>query len=158
MYKLLLILISVVCTLHASSHEASFTIPKGWATVEKKHLDPHVEYLVVGTSKTNFPPSINLSTEHFEGSLEDYLQIVKKISKEDGNKFKKMGQIETHAGTASLSQTDMDTEFGKVRLIHAMLLQNDTMYILTASALAKEFVAYYPLFFHTLQSFQIKNL
>ena len=157
MRKLFLILFASIYSLNGHASEAIFTVPKGWASVEREQLPSNIECLVVGSSKTSFPPSINLSTENFKGSLEDYLNIVKNISKEEGSKFKKLGQIETHAGTASLSQTDLNTEYGKVRLMHAMLLHNETMYILTTSALSKEYVAFYPLFFHTMQSFQISE-
>ena len=124
-----------------------FTPPKNWQIADEKQLPDHVRFMVVGKGKYEFPPSINLSTEEYNGSLQDYLAIVKEINSSQGAEWKNLGTIKTEAGAASLSQADALTEWGPIRMMHVILLKNGTIYILTAAALKKEFPNFYQTFF-----------
>ena len=134
-----------------------FTTPKNWQITDEKQLPAHVRFMVVGKGKHEFPPSINLSTEEYNGSLQDYLTIVKDINASQGAEWKNLGTIKTEAGAASLSQADALTEWGPVRMMHVILLKNGTIYILTAAALKKEFPSFYQTFFTSLKSLKIND-
>lgn len=135
-----------------------FTPPKGWQIADETQLPDHVRFMVAGKSKFDFPPSINLSTEEYGGTLQEYLAIVKEINASQGAEWKNLGTIKTEAGAASLSQADARTEWGQVRMMHVILLKNGTIYILTAAALKKEFPSFYQTFFKSLKSLKVNDI
>jgi hypothetical protein len=134
-----------------------FSPPKGWHLADANALPPHVRVMVVGKGSHEFPPSINLSTEEFEGTLKDYLRIVKEINLSQGSEWKDLGTLRTAAGEASLSQADAFTEWGKIRMMHVILYRNGVIYILTAAALQEEFPRFYKTFFESLRSLRINQ-
>ena len=170
--KLKLILIIAILTGYlgaetAASHDyeeiantpgaVMFVPPKNWKIADGKQLPDHVRFMVVGKGKYNFPPSINLSTEDYGGTLKEYLAIVKEINSSQGSEWKNLGIIKTEAGDVSLSQADAMTEWGQVRMMHVILLRDGVIYILTAAALKKEFPNLYPTFFKSLKSLKINH-
>lgn len=134
-----------------------FSPPKGWHMADPEELPPHVRVMVVGKGKREFPPSINLSTEEFEGTLKDYLKIVKEINNSQGSEWKDLGTIRTQAGEASLSQAVSVTEWGKVRMMHVILSKNGMIYILTAAAHFEEFPKFYKMFFDAMRSLRVNQ-
>jgi hypothetical protein len=146
-----------ILTLPLASQEAQFTAPEGWRVAETDQLPPHVQVMVVGKGQLEYPPSINLSTEEFHGTLKDYLQIVKNINQKRGTEWRDLGKIRTEAGEASLSQVNSRTKWGMVRMMHVILVKEDHVYILTASALQSEFSSYYKPFLESLRSLTVKK-
>lgn len=134
-----------------------FTPPQGWQLADSEALPPHVRVMVVGKGASEFPPSMNLSTEEFEGTLNDYLKIVKEINASQGSEWKNLGTLRTPAGEGSLSQADTITEWGAVRMMHVILSRNGTIYILTAAAKKDEFPQYYKTFFESLRSLRLNE-
>jgi len=134
-----------------------FNPPKGWYLADPNALPPHVRVMVVGKGSYEFPPSINLSTEEFEGTIKEYLRIVKEINHSQGSEWKDLGTIRTAAGKGSLSQADAITEWGPIRMMHVILPRNGMIYILTAAALRDEFPRFYKTFFESLRSLRINQ-
>lgn len=134
-----------------------FVPPQGWRYAEDKDLPRTVQVMVIGKGNGNFPPSINLATEKYPGTLKQYLKIVKSINDAKGSEWKDLGTIRTEAGDASLSQVDQKNQWGNVRMMHVMLIRNGTVYILTAAALKDEFPTYYKDFFNSLRSLRINK-
>lgn len=132
-----------------------FTPPLNWSLAEAGILPPHVRAMVVGKSPSHFPPSMNLSWEPYQGTLKQYLKIVKNMNSAQGYEWKDLGNIRTEAGNANLSQVDTKTQWGDVRLMHVILLKNGHVYILTASALKSEFSLFYRDFFTAMRSLRV---
>lgn len=132
-----------------------FTPPSGWHLADQSLLPTHVKVLVVGKGPSAFPPSMNLSSEPYKGSLKQYLKIVKNMNEARGYQWKDLGIIKTEAGNASLSQVDTKTQWGEVRLMHVILVKNGNVYILTASALKNDFSSFYQNFFAAMRSLRI---
>lgn len=148
--------ISLLTAVEKKENEAVvlFTPPSGWFIGDQKALPASVKVMVVGKGQSAFPPSMNLSTQTYEGTLKQYLKIVKSINDSQGYEWKDLGTIKTEAGIASLSQVDTRNEWGVVRQMHVILLKNGNIYILTAAALKDEFPKFYKEFFdafHTLR-------
>src|SRR5687768_2437831 len=55
----------------------TFTPPLGWRLADQKGLPSSVKIMVVGQGSHAFPPSINLGTEKYNGSLREYLNMIK---------------------------------------------------------------------------------
>lgn len=134
-----------------------FTPPPGWRLAEASSLPAHVRAMVVGSGPSSFPPSMNLSWEPFKGSLKQYLKTVKNLNSAQGYEWKDLGSIKTEAGNASLSQVDTKSQWGNVRLMHVILINNGHVYILTASALKDEFSIFYKDFFASMRSLRVAN-
>jgi hypothetical protein len=136
---------------------AAFTPPEGWRVADSTSLPKSVRIMVVGKGNHPFPPSINLGTEEYKGSLKEYLRIVKAINDAEGSEWTELGPIQTQAGTASLSQVNTTTEWGAVKMMHVILLKEGTVYILTAAAREEEFTQFYPDFFKAMRSLRITS-
>lgn len=135
----------------------TFQPPSGWHLADPKALPPSVKVMVVGKGKHEFPPSINLATEQYAGTLKQYLKTIKAINDSQGAVWKDLGAIQTEAGAASLSQADVKTEWGETRMMHVVFLKNGIVYILTAASLKDEFPQYYKEFFSSLRSLRINK-
>ncbi len=67
---------------------ALFTPPTGWRLADSKALPPSVKVMVVGKGAHEFPPSMNLGTEKYDGTLQDYLKLIKSINDAQGSAWK----------------------------------------------------------------------
>lgn len=134
-----------------------FTPPREWRYADSSQLGKAVKLMVVGTGSSHFPPSINLATETYQGSLKDYLKIMKAINDKDGAVWKDLGTIKTSAGNGSLSQVDLKNQWGEVREMHVVLKKKDTIYIITTAALREDFSKYYKDFFEAMRSLKINK-
>jgi hypothetical protein len=158
-----LLIVSLLFTASLFSQEeknmgiASFTPPKGWSLADESVLPPAVKIMVVGKGSGAFPPSMNLSTQPYRGTLKQYLKIIKSINDSQGYEWKDLGNIKTEAGVASLSQVDTKNEFGAIRQMHVVLLKNGQIYILTAAALKEDFSKFYKDFFDAFHSLKVNN-
>lgn len=133
-----------------------FDAPSGWRYADLKEYPKSVQMVLVGKGAHTFPPQLILNTEPFEGALSDYLKIVKDYNISQKTEWKDLGTIRTEAGEGSLSQVDVMTEWGMVRMMHFIMLRDNTVFILNASALKEEFAAYYHDFFHSMRSLKYK--
>lgn len=134
-----------------------FTPPPGWRLADPKKLPPSVKVMLVGKGASEYPPSLNLATENYSGTVKQYLKIVKEINDRSGAEWKDLGTLQTQAGEASLSQVDAKTKWGTERLMHVILQRDGTIYILTAGALQTEFPRFYQEFFTAMRSLRFNN-
>lgn len=134
-----------------------FTPPEGWSQAAPEFLPGNMLVLAIGQAKSTLPPSINVSSERFKGTIKDYLKIIKSINTRKGGVWKDLGKIRTAAGEGSFSQLDIKSAAGDVRMLHAIILKNETIYIMTATALQEEFSSYYKLFFDAIRSLHIND-
>lgn len=132
-----------------------FTPPPNWNAADSSLLPPRVKAMVIGKSLSHFPPSINLSCEPYKGNLKQYLKMVKNMNSAQGYEWKDLGTIRTEAGNASLSQVDTQTQWGSVRFMHVISVNNGYVYLLTAAALKEEFSRFYKAFFNSMRSLKI---
>lgn len=134
-----------------------FTPPTGWREADANALPSEVKIMVVGEGEHEFPPSISLATETYSGTMKQYLKRVKEINAAKGNEWKDLGTIKSEAGVLNLSQTDSQTQWGKVRMLHVMLKKDGEVYIITAASLRDEFSKFYKDFFDAFKSLRFQN-
>lgn len=132
-----------------------FTPPEGWRLADPNALPAHVKVMVVGIGEKDLPPSMTLSVEPYNGTLKQYLKIVKQYNDSHGSEWKDLGTITTDAGEASLSQVDSKTKMGLIREMHLILYKDGRIYILDAAALKDEFPKHYKSFFNAMKSLRI---
>lgn len=151
----LLVGMTLLSSLDAAT--AVFDPPLGWQYADTTKLPKSVKVMVVGPAKSDMPPSINLGYEPFEGTLKDYLKIVKEFNTSQGDSWRDLGTIQTQAGPASLSQLDMKSKWGDLRMMHLIIKHDGIIYILTASSTKQEYSSYYPLFYKTFTSLRFQE-
>lgn len=143
---------SNITSIEQEKEFLTFTPPQGWRTADSKALPSSVKIMVVGQGSHTFPPSINLGMENYKGTLKDYLSMIKDINHAQGADWKDLGTIKTQAGNASLSQVDSKTEWGDVRMMHAIMVYGGSAYVMTSAALKEEFPKFYKDFFSSMRS------
>lgn len=132
-----------------------FTPPANWKLADPKVLTPHIKLMVIGEISGYYPPSINLASDPFKGTLKEYLKGVKQYNQSIGADWKDLGTLKTEAGEASLSQVDTPTKWGVERQMQAIFLKDSTAWIVTCSALKADFAKCYKIFFGAMKSLRI---
>lgn len=133
-----------------------FNPPQNWKMVDPKALPKHVLVMIIGTGQGEFPPNMNLGYEKYDGSVKDFIRKVVKVELDTTHaEWKALGTVQTNAGVAELIQVDTKTKWGQERQMQAFIKNEDTIYILTASALRTEFPTYYKEFFNSIRSLSI---
>lgn len=154
---LLATLVLATTTFLSAEETLTFTPPTGWGLASRETLTPAIKVMVVGKGQNEYPPSINLATENWSGTLKDYLKVIKDLNDAQCTDFKDLGKVKTEAGDAVLTQEDIATKWGDVRQMHLFYLHNGVVYILTAASLKEEFPKYYKEFFNSMTSLRINK-
>ena len=155
------ILFMLVCALHttlvAGEEHPSIVPPKGWNSItDAEQLPQKVCLLYVGTGKSQFSPSINISSEETTLTREEYLALAKSYHEGQGEtQVKSLGQLKTPSGAADLIQIDRATQMGQVRFVQGVIVHEQMAYVITATCLQDEFATLSPLFFKSMQTFSI---
>ncbi len=119
---------------------ALFIPPPAWQGAQPKKPSDFVQICFVSKESFSFRPSINLATEEIDVSLKDYVKAVKEIhSKEPGTKWRDLGKFSMKGGMGRLTEMTSQTPFGDTKILQAILVKENTAYLLTASALKKDF-------------------
>lgn len=136
---------------------AFFDAPEGWAYADPSIMNENLKILVAGKGKHVFPPTINLSQEIFEGTIKEYLEIAKRITSDRGGSWRRIGTVKTAAGKATLAQSEVRTECGDTKMLHAFLIHRGIIHIVTAAAAKDEFSNFYDTFFAAIKSLRINQ-
>ena len=155
-YLTFLLILSPLCaeTLHETAILYSFFVPpKEWEMTDPKLLSPRVKIGFI-KKKSGFSPTLNLATEKTDLSIQDYLKVVKKIHEtERNNRWRHLGKMRTHSGEAHLTEIDIQSAVGPVRLLQLITIKEGTAYIVTAAAAKEEFPQFYKEFQDAFRSF-----
>lgn len=139
-----------------------FIPPRNWGKIDNQYLLQEVKIMVKGHPKeqNHIPPSINLALESTHLSTEEYLKAIEISNPSDSKrKWSKIGIINTQAGPMVLTQLDLTSKWGEVRMLQAIMVKNKQAYVLTATAQASEFSEFSKEFYESIQSFTInKNI
>lgn len=135
----------------------TFIPPAGWKMADAESLSPNVKALVIAPVDALLPPSINIATEKYPGTVKEYLKLVKSIAENRGSHWRDLGPFDTKAGKGQLSQLDCPSKWGDMRMMHLILKNEGIIYIITVAALKEDFSVYYKEFFNALSSLQIEN-
>lgn len=143
--------------LNALFGNLSFKTPEKWERVDPKSLPKSVVQMAICRSGSHFPASINLTSEEYEGSLDQYIAMIRRKHPRSTLKGNSIRSIKTPAGTASLFQEDAKTQWGKIRYLHGFLLADGTLYLVTCAASLEEFCTFYPQFVRAIQSLAVQT-
>jgi hypothetical protein len=136
---------------------AFFIPPKGW-NISAPTTASHVNIAFIENTQMHYPATINLATEKFNGTLKEYLSIIKKIhTTKPMTEWREAGAIQTRAGSAMLTEIDTKNAYGDIRLFQMIFLKDQIVYIVTTSALKKEYGKYIKTFEKAMSSFMITS-
>lgn len=133
--------------------------PKGWECInDPEQLPQKVKLIFVGTGsgKGQFTPSINLACEETSLPLSEYMAQAKAYHEGQSNtKCTQMGQLKTGSGTAEILQIDRPSQWGDIRFIQAVLVENAKAYVVTATCLKRDFGQLSSNIFKTIRSLNL---
>jgi hypothetical protein len=132
-----------------------FIPPSNWEIAQPKDERGPLEVGFVNPSRK---ARITLATEKGVGSsLKDYVLAVKGLQQADPaiKEWRDLGTLKMEGGTGELIEMHSATPMGDIRIMQAILVKNDTAYILTASTLKKEFGAIQSEVFETFHSLKV---
>jgi hypothetical protein len=110
----------------------------------------------LGKETKGFVPSLNLATEEVSVSLADYLRAVRSLHEANGTTtWREVGSLKTRAGAARLTEIDLPSDWGPLRLLQMILIRDGIAYILTGAALKEDFPQHYREFQKAFCSFTI---
>ncbi len=145
-----------VCQLEASY--SYFLPPSDWELADPSTLSPHVLVGFIGKNTSGFRPSLNLAEEEVDISMDEYLQVVKKIhEKHPHTRWRDLGRFTCKAGVGRLTEIDTRTEWGEARLLQMMVLHENKVHILTAAASKEEFPQLYIAFRDAMRSLAVTD-
>lgn len=134
---------------------AYIVMPAGWSVIDPQELPSTVKMLAAKKGKREIPLTLNLASEPTNRDLAGYLKIVKEINESEDHCWKQLGYISTPAGAAHLSRKQIASKWGDVVLVHAILVKEQTAYIVTASGLKEEFQENYDAMMSAIRSLTI---
>ena len=153
---LLLLSFHLSSTLHTAEPELGyFNIPPTWHLIDPAKFPEKVTMMVATKGKREISPTINLVVEPTKLPLKSYLKIATESFDAQGVEWKLLGELPTQRGTATLAQYDIPCQWGTLRYLQTVYIENEKAYILTASALREEFSEHYEPFFEALRSFNL---
>lgn len=130
-----------------------FQGPKKWKKVVDG-LPAKVMVAFVGKSSSVLPPSINLAIERTTIDLTAYAKRAKQLHEQHpATTCMAIGSINTKGGKAELLQIVSTTNCGEIQCLQAILVKENIVYVLTATALKDEYSKYYMQFFQSIKNF-----
>ena len=121
----------------------TFTPPPKWKALKDK--TGHISF--VAPVLKQIRPSINLVSEPYTGTLEAYVEAVRKTHESNKkNTYTVLGSVDTSAGTAHVAQIDVKNGFTTMRLMQCILTRDGNAFIITATAKKTDFDTYHNLF------------
>lgn len=135
-----------------------FIPPKKWQCADPTALSAHVEAGFFTKGKKGFHPSINLAKEKIDISLKEYVQCVKKIHLSDPNtSWRDLGSFKTKAGKGKLTEISVKNQWGNIRMLQLIMINNNTAYILTGACLKEEFSSLRKEMLRSFRSLNVTN-
>ena len=117
-----------------------FSPPPGWKLAKPKNLSSYIRVGFIGDGSTQFHPSINLAVEEVDLSQKEYVKGVKQIHlAAPKTSWTNLGHFSMQAGVGTLTEIANTSPWGEVKMLQAILVKDNTAYILTAAALKKEY-------------------
>lgn len=156
LFRLLMLFLISFCFVGAEE-QITFSPPAGWSMANREGVSDKIKIMVVGITKSHFPPSISLGYEPYTGTMEEYVAEAKKVNTALKSDFRDLGAFDTTAGKGRLVQIDSPSEWGDIRILHLFLIRDKTLIVVTAASLKSEFKIFYQDFFTSLKSLQISR-
>ncbi len=128
-----------LCSAHALCY---FHPPENWNCYPAKAVTGCLEIGFFKQSTSGLVYSVNLAKEQVTGNLQGYVKAVKEEQKKDrGKTWRDLGNFQTKAGLARLTEITRKTPWGKEKLWQLLFVKEGMAYVLTASSPEKDFSA-----------------
>lgn len=127
--------------------------PAEWLPVPKKHLSEKIEVAFIAPKGLSFRPSLNLTSEYYNGLLAAYIQQVKEDHLAHGKSWKELGYVATGAGKAYLAEIRSTASWGTIYALQAFIPAQEKVFLITAVAENKDEKIYFNRFLNTVKSF-----
>lgn len=132
-----------------------FQPPSNWEIAHLKKPSPEIliGFIGKGSSSAEFRPSINLAIEEIDGTLKEYVKAVKEIHlAEPKTQWRDLGKFTTKAGVGRLTEMSKPSAWGELKIFQAMVVKENTAYILTAAVLKEDLAKFRPAILESFHS------
>ena len=130
-----------------------FEPPKGWLVSDPSKYEKGVKVAFIASKREIFTPSITLALEKIgEVDSKTYLEAVKKVH--GRHKVDTLGTFQSKVGKGYLLQIDMENQWGEIRLLQAITLQDGYALIQTGASLKKDFLKVHEIFLASFKSLE----
>ena len=133
-----------------------FTPPPKWQIADPEMLSPRVQIGFLTKGKQGFCPSINLSSEAVNLSLEEYVKVVMGLHSKKGV-CRDLGPMKVNGGMGRLLQLESSSKFGPLRLMQLVTVWEGKAYVLTGCARKEDFGSYVTMFEKAFRSLQLTD-
>jgi len=153
-FFLFLILFSIKA--FAKEKTAFFIPPKDWIVVNPSTYTKYIKVMFAKNEKAICRPTIILSTQETDLSLDDYTNTAKKEHEIDPNiTYKILGQLDLLTGKASLSEVSKTVNGIDYKILQLISIKDKTAYVLTAASKKEEVVDNYKIFTDSFKTFEL---
>jgi len=161
--SLLVVLISPLAARDFRPAGLPYTIslPDRWNQIETSQIEAipaSVKLLVRGEGEYELPPTVNIAVEQVAPTLStgDYLKSVQALHSANlMNRCWQLGPLTGGGEPLELVQVQMESSWGPVELLQAILVRDGQACVITASARQEEFGQQLPIFIQAMQSFKV---
>lgn len=118
-----------------------FTPPASWQACKPDNTSDYVQVGFVGKGSGLYTPSLTLTSEPVDCSLQEYVKAVKAIHLEEPtNKWHDLGNFQAKAGRGKLIQITGPSPVGETAVLQALFVKDQTAYVVTAGVLKEDLV------------------
>jgi hypothetical protein len=161
LHRILVCLVALTAPLAALDFQAlnqpcNIAVPDAWDQVDTKESPSTVKLILRGKGDYDLPPTMNVAVEQVAAtmSLNQYLECVQTLHKSNPTRrCSVLGALPGGREPLQLVQVEMESPWGPVNMLQAIMVRDKIAYVITASARQEEFGQQLPTFIKTLQSF-----
>ena len=153
-FFLILILFSI--KIFAEEKTAFFIPPKNWVILNPKIYTKYIKVIFAKNEKTICRPTIILSMQETDLSLDDYTNKAKKEHEIDPNiTYKILGPLDLLNGKAILSEVCKTVNTIDYKILQLILIKDCIAYVLTAASKKEDIVDNYKIFTDSFKTFEL---
>ncbi len=153
-FFLILILFSI--KIFAEEKTAFFIPPKNWVILNPKIYTKYIKVIFAKNEKTICRPTIILSMQETDLSLDDYTNKAKKEHEIDPNiTYKILGPLDLLNGKAILSEVCKTVNTIDYKILQLILIKDCIAYVLTAASKKGDIVDNYKIFTDSFKTFEL---
>ncbi|NGX35928.1 MAG: hypothetical protein K1000chlam1_00764 [Candidatus Anoxychlamydiales bacterium] len=135
-----------------------FIAPKNWQVTNPKTYTKYIQIAFTKNETAICRPSLNLSIQETDLTLDEYTKEAQKIHQKDPNTtYTILGNIDLSQGKAKLSQIDQKIYSTNYQLLQMIFIKDNVAYIMTASSKKDDMLKNHQTFLDTFSSFKITH-
>lgn len=148
--------LTLAITTFANEKKPFFLPPKNWKLTNPKTYTKYIKVAFTKNEKKICRPSINLSSQKTNLSLDEYTNEAKKTHEMDPNTtYTIIGKIDLKGGKAKLTEITKNVHSTDFKIMQMIFIKDKKAYIMTASSKKEDLLNNSPTFISCFKSFEL---